>query len=220
MIAIMAVDPGRVTGVARGMFGPGMEAGMRDALREGVGVETWEVEGDYRVQSWELAAEFGAWVDELAGDGWKVDSGDVALVVEDFQLRTQNVDLDPVMVMCGFLCLLVPRAAGLEGRLSLPAGGGGAGRQMYARGVPVALQQPADAMRFATNTRLREWGVARGGLWGRPISEHRRDAYRHMCFRLAVAMEGLVATRVVGRDAKVDFLKNFRTGRVRGSRGS
>lgn len=201
-VAIMAVDPGGRTGVARGIFGPGMEAGLRDALREGVGVETWVVEGDYRVQSWELAAEFLEWCDGLVEDGVFDNRVDMAagtsLVVEDFQLRTQNVDLDPVMVMCGMLCLLVPRAAGLEGRLSLPAGSGGSGAQLYAHGVGVHLQQPADAMRFATNERLKEWGIGQARarqLFGKPQVDHRKDAFRHLCFRLARRMGGLVDTR-------------------------
>jgi hypothetical protein len=194
--AIMAVDPGKTTGVARGLFGPGMEAGLRDALREGVDVETWEVAGDYRVQAWELAAEFSDWCDGLLGSGvfnhWEELRQGTSLVVESFRLRTQNVDLDPVMVMCGLLVLLVPREAGLRGVTSLP-GRHGAGT-LYAHGVPVHLQEPADAKRLATNARLKEWGVPRG-MFGRPISEHRRDAYRHLCLRLAKAMGGLVDTR-------------------------
>ena len=199
-VAIMAVDPGGVTGVARGIFGPGMEAGVRDALREGVGVETWEVRGDYRVQSWELAAEFDEWTRGLVSDGvydnWVDVGAGASLVVESFRLRTANVDLDPVMVMSGFLCLLVPRVAGVEGVLSLPGVGGAEG--LFAHGVPVHLQEPADAMRFATNARLKEWGVQRlcgGRPFGKPISEHRRDAFRHLCFRLGKAMGGLVDTR-------------------------
>lgn len=195
-VAIMAVDPGGVTGVARGIFGPGMEAGLRDALREGVGVETWEVRGDYRVQSWELAAEFDEWTSGLLADGvfdnWVDVGAGAALCVESFRLRTANVDLDPVMVMCGMLVLLVPRVAGVEGVLSLPGVGGAEG--LYAHGVPVHLQEPADAMRFATNARLREWKVP-NAMFGRPMSEHRRDAFRHLCFRLGVAMGGLVGTR-------------------------
>jgi hypothetical protein len=65
--------------------------------------------------------------------------------------------------------------------------GGGA----YALGAGVFFQQPADAMRFATAERLKEWKVgvgARRGLFGRPISEHRRDAMRHLLFRLGVVM--------------------------------
>jgi hypothetical protein len=170
---------------------------VRDALREGVGVETWEVTGDYRVQSWELAAEFSDWVEGLVADGvytsWVEMCEHTALVVESFRLRTRNVDLDPVMVMCGFMVLLVPREAGLQGVTSL-SGRAGPGGALYARGVPVHLQEPADAMRFATNQRLRDWKVRRG-LFGRPLSEHRRDAYRHLCLRLAVAMGGLVETR-------------------------
>lgn len=202
-VAIMAVDPGRVTGVARGVFGPGMEAGIGDALREGVGVETWEVDGggDYRVQAWELAAEFIDWCEGLVEDGVFSTHDEMwagtHLCVESFRLRTKNVDLDPVMVSSGLLVLLVPRAAGLQGEV-----GGGGGLGSYAAGAAVHLQEPADAMRLATNERLHGWGVGRVGLFGRPISEHRRDAFRHLCLRLAVCMGGLVETGGRGRPSR------------------
>src|SRR5262245_47065849 len=114
VIAIMAIDPGRVTGVARGLFGPGTEAGMRDALASAVGLETWEVDGPAPVQAWELVAEFQEWMEGLVRGG-TVGAGEVGesvwLCIEDFRLRTQNVDLDPVLVLGGVTTLLVPRVA-------------------------------------------------------------------------------------------------------------
>jgi hypothetical protein len=203
MIAIMAIDPGKVTGVARGIFGPGMEAGIKDAVRNAVELETWEVEGPHPVQCWELCAEFQDWVTGLVHSGWcnASEIGErVCLVVEDFRLRTQNVDLDPVLIMGGLTTLLVPRAAGLRGEIGL-TGQGGVGMGAYAFGAKVVFQQPADAMRFATAERLREWKVATGsrrGVFGKPISAHRRDAMRHLLFRLGVAMSeagGAVSVR-------------------------
>jgi hypothetical protein len=195
----MAIDPGKVTGVARGIFSAGMEAGMRDAFASVVELETWEVEGPHPVQAWEICAEFGDWVHGLVKSGVVMAgsmSEEVALCIEDFRLRTQNVDLDPVMVMSGITTLLVPRAAGLRGELGV-SGQGGVGMGRYALGAGVYFQQPADAMRFATGERLEEWlgrrrmlrvcggGAGKGG--GR-VSEHRRDALRHLCFRLGVVM--------------------------------
>lgn len=200
MLAIMAIDPGKVTGVARGIFGPGMEAGLSDALRNAVELETWEVEGSAPVQCWELVAEFYEWVTGLVASH-TVDPGavgeEVVLCVEDFRLRTQNVDLDPVLIMGGLTTLLVPRAAGIRGELGVTGVGGLVGGGAYALGAQVVFQQPADAKRFATAERLREWGVGKGrarSMFGRPQSEHRKDAFRHLCFRLGVAMGGLVGT--------------------------
>jgi hypothetical protein len=209
VIAIMAIDPGKTTGVARGLFGPGMEAGLKDALANAVSLETWEVEGTAPVQCWELVSEFHDWVYGLVAGG-VLEVGEVGksvcLVVEDFRLRTQNVDLDPVLIIGGLTTLLVPRSAGLAGTLGAGEDAVGTLAGSYALGATVAFQQPADAFRFATADRLAEWmpggrsAVLRlcGGGRGRgggSVSEHRRDAFRHLLFRLAVEMGGVVMTR-------------------------
>lgn len=200
MIAIMAIDPGKTTGVARGIFGPGMEGTMRDAFANAVELETWEVEGPHPVQAWELVGEFYDWVTGLV-EGGTVEPGEVGesvvLAIEDFRLRTQNVDLDPVLVLGGVTTLLVPRAAGVDGALGTSGVGGLVGGGAYALGTQVVFQQPADAMRFATGDRLTEWvgrvrtlrlcGGGRGRGGGK-VSEHRRDALRHLAFRLGVVM--------------------------------
>jgi hypothetical protein len=210
VIAIMAIDPGKTTGVARGVFGPGMEAGLRDALRNAVELETWEVEGSAPVQAWELVAELQEWVQGLVDQG-VVAVGElnelVSLVVEDFRLRTQNVDLDPVLVIGGLTTLLVPRVAGLRGEVGVSGVGGVLGGGAYAFGVGVKFQQPADAFRFATRERmedwlprrrlLRLWGGGRGAGGGR-ASDHRKAAFQHLCLRLGEACGGLVSVAPLG----------------------
>ena len=204
--------------MARGIFGPGMEAGVRDACRNAVELESWEVEGLHTVQAWELASEFAEWVQGLVNVGvvevGRVDSS-VCLCVEAFRLRTQNVDLDPVMVTAGLTTLLVPRAAGLVGQQSVTGVAGLVGGGAYALGAEVAFQEPADAKRVATNDRLKEW-LPRGGagMFGKPISEHRRDAMRHLLLRLVKAMGGLVESGGAGAD-RDRFLMTFRTGSQR-----
>lgn len=205
----MAIDPGKVSGVARGIFSVGMEAGIKDALMGVVELETWEVEGTAPVQCWELVSEFHDWVYGLVASGTvdasRVDE-EVCLVVEDFRLRQSNVDLDPVLIIGGLTTLLVPRSAGLNGVLGTGGDSVGSLSGTYALGATVAFQQPADAFRFATADRLAEWmpggrgAVLRlcGGGRGRgggSVSEHRRDAFRHLLFRLGVEMGGVVGTR-------------------------
>jgi hypothetical protein len=186
VIAIMAMDPGRTTGMARGLFGPGMEAGVADAFDNVVDFETWDVTGPCVLQAWEIAHEFHEWASGLLADGWSAD--EIALVYEDFQLRTQNVDLSPVMVWSGVDALLVPGRSGRAGTLD-----------GYALGCDVTPQQPADIKRVCTGARLREWGC-----WERGISEHRRDATRHVCLRLLRAMGGLMSTtRLAARPVQV-----------------
>lgn len=176
MIAIMAMDPGRTTGMARGMFGPGMEAGVADAVVNAVEFETWEVDGPCVLQAWEIAHEFHDWARGLIADGWS--PKEIVFAYEDFQLRTQNVDLSPVMVWSAVEALMVPGRSGRRGSLD-----------GFALRCVVRKQQPADAMRVATGARLREWG-----LWERGVSEHRRDATRHLALVLLKAMGGLMST--------------------------
>ena len=134
-----------------------------------VDLETWEVEGTAPVQSWELVAESTTGPRGWCGMGWwvPVSRGVCVLVVEHFRLRTQNVDLDPVLVMGGVTTLLVPRVAGVAGALGTSGVAGLVGGGAYALGATVAFQQPADAMRFATNDRAEGVGPGpRALVWG------------------------------------------------------
>jgi hypothetical protein len=172
MFAVMAVDPGGVTGCARGVFN--WQGSVKETIQayagggrgDGgqLGWEAWEVEGDPRIQAWEIASEFHDWATPLLGaGGWHV-----TLVFEDFKLRTGLADLSPVEVIAGTRTLLVPRSMGLEGRLG-PAG------------WALEFQSAADAKQYATSPRMREWGVwslTRG-------SNHKRDAIRHLCLRVS-----------------------------------
>ena len=159
--AVMAVDPGRATGVARGLFWADttIEQGLRPP---------------------------GERVDRAYGD---LDDGfRIWLVIESFALRQVNVDLTGVEVAAGFKALLVPRDAGLDGRLSLPFRGGK--DALYAMGATVSEQTPADAKGWATDRRLKEWGlwpVAHAKRKGRALGkgDHRTDAVRHMALKVA-----------------------------------
>jgi len=159
-VAIMFVDPGTVSGVARGIF-PRCYESAWEGLRQGKW-ESWEVEGDPTTQAWEIVPEFAEWIDwpennymtERGVTGWY-------LVFEDFQVRvgtgasSRRDLLDPVRVThaCDALCV---KRDGL--RWAFPK-----------------LQQASLAKNFATNERLK-----RNKMWV-VGSEHRRDAVRGMC---------------------------------------
>lgn len=52
-------------------------------------------------------------------------------------------------------------------------------KKFIAEPVQCTYQQPSDAMRYATDARLKDWG-----LWVRG-REHERDAWRHWCLFIA-----------------------------------
>lgn len=163
-IAIFSVDPGTVSGVARGYF-PAKTESVWEGLAQGKW-ESWETDGPTSRQAWEIVGEYAEWT---GGPGhplhWERGASQWAFTMEGFTLRlgtgasSRRELLDPVRVAegCATLCLQ---------RNGLPW-------------VELTYQQPSAAKNFATNDRLR-----RAGLWVKG-SEHRRDAVRHMALRYA-----------------------------------
>lgn len=161
VLAIAAVDPGRTTGVARGIFRPGKEATLASTLATATQLESWECTGSLAEQAEEIVGELDDWL------SWAhIESGvampDLHLVVESFALRTAHADLTPVK---------------LSERIDE--------RWPYVDSAPwieIERQTPAHAKGYATDERLRRWGVWVKG------STHRRDAMRHVCLRLNRAL--------------------------------
>jgi hypothetical protein len=177
--AIMAVDPGTTTGVARGSFVPAR------SLEEACDLALWE--------SWEVGPAYppdkaGGIMD---GDDYAYTHGEVAteimeeylswrvglvltynlhpdrviLVVESFLMRpnkARGAGSDPRMLDA------VRVASGLEARCFLPSG---------ERQAEFEYQTPSSAKRKVSNERLKRWG-----MWVKG-SDHRRDAVRHMVLR-------------------------------------
>lgn len=161
--AVMAIDPGGVTGVARGVF---INQGSLAATLRGHSLDAWEVEGEAPEQAWEIVSEFLDWAREVRSHGVET----VDMVLESFQLRQRSADLSPVEVTAGIRTLLIPRAVALE----------------YAGPRPdvfwdLVYQNPAEAKTFATADRLRQWGLYALGRG----SDHKRDALRHLALRVA-----------------------------------
>lgn len=154
MINIFVVDPGTKTGVAWG------SAGRLGSVRERIAagsVESCTIEGDFLDQT--------AWLIEIFDDWSERLERPIHVVIEDFILHKMTSDrelLDPVRVTSGFLAVM---------------------HDSFAPEFDVTWQQPSAAMTYATNDRLREWG-----LWIRGSDrdlEHQRDARRHFCLYIA-----------------------------------
>lgn len=151
-VAIMSVDPGGTTGVARGMFAFAQGESTGKILKRKQWLNTNEVEGDFLQQAIQLVAIwklFSRLAKNTIGQR-------PLLVVESFILRPGKASADPAQLMP------VRIAAALEAL------------------VPVVpeYQTPSMAKGYATDERLREWGLWKVG------SAHERDAIRHLAYKL------------------------------------
>ena len=165
--AIMALDPGGVSGVARGVFS--WQGSVRDTLRAYAGsCEAWTLEGESEMQGWEFVAEYWDWRYELMMSG--IPATAIYIVIEKFQLRIRNVELSPVEVTSAVKTLLIPRDVGTG--LVTETG----------RVIRVELQEPADAKRYGTAKRLKDWGLYPLGRGG---GDHKRDALRHLALKVS-----------------------------------
>jgi hypothetical protein len=184
-IAIMTVDPGGKSGVAQGLFfdeADSVESACRRALRKG-GIKSWEVHGEPFVQA-HIIAHMWLEFQFRACVNLSIPADHVCLALEDFQLRQRSADLSPVSVTYGIKTLLT--------KIDIDQAEKTDHGRIHARTVrwPIGepyMQAPSDAMRFATNARLRQWGLY--AVIGKPISKHRRDAVRHLCVRLSTMLE-------------------------------
>lgn len=158
--AIMAVDPGGVTGASFGLFD------TRETVADTVGyggVSSREVEGTATWQGLQLCdlwQEFYANV-HLFGS---VPAPAILCVVEGFALRTKHAELDSVKVLSSWATANVCRCPAIAPQWR--------------------EQTAADAKRVVTGDRLK--GL---GLWVRG-SEHRRDSNRHLALGVAKVLEG------------------------------
>ncbi len=123
------------------------------AIRKRVSLLTEEVEGDFLQQAISLAGLFRLFSVEVR-DSYGID--DVQLVVESFILRPGKASADPAQLMP------VRIAAALEALVS----------------ADIGYQTPSMAKGYATDERLREWGLWKVG------STHERDAIRHLAYKL------------------------------------
>ncbi len=167
-VFIFTVDGGTTSGVACGEFPVCVSAW--DGLTQGKW-ESWDVVGPTALQAWEIVGEYS---DRVGGVSHRRVPKRHSFVVEDFVVRlgpgagSKRELLDPVRVAsaCEALSWQRPKSAAAE-----PG----------PRWFFIDWQQPSQAKTFATNQRLRKHG-----LWERGVSDHRRDAVRHMALRYSL----------------------------------
>jgi hypothetical protein len=175
--SVMAVDPGGTTGVAQGLFNTkggrlsmaalAGRAVRKDAIRVAQVVPA-EDPGPRAGAAHQAAILYRAWLDFnfKATVEMGVNVPDTHLVIEDFALRQRSVELDPVAVTHALLAYLRGET-GTWAAMSLTPSD------------RLHFQMPGEAMTYATNERLRLWGVY-------PLTigkEHARDATRHLLLR-------------------------------------
>jgi hypothetical protein len=171
VFAVMTMDPGTTSGVARGVFAPGyIESGMlADVFQEAKDsgqVETWETEGPTGQQAAEIAEEYRDWgslIHIQLAVPWK----DIHFVTESFELRPNKAHgagsdknmLDPVRVISGVDALFEFWNSNNE--------------REEQDDYMIEYQTPQTGTRM-TSDRLRAYDAWVVG------SEHRRDAMRHL----------------------------------------
>lgn len=158
-IGVFAIDPGGTTGVAWGVFS--WKGTVGKTVAEGQLMGSDQVGIDHEV---EHAHEVLAHYERFCALCHRAGVKRIVLIIEDFVLRPQVATkgremLSPVRI-----------TAILEGIAW--------GR--YGAKLDYVLQGPSEAKGFATNDRLKRWGVQTHG-GGR----HAKDAWRHIAVYLA-----------------------------------
>lgn len=152
-VGVFAFDPGGTTGVGWALMD--VKDTVAKTLRY-ADIQTVEVTGDWKEQARKLR---DLWL--AVSHEWKergLAGQHTYLIREDFNLykfrSSDKKGVYPIWI-----------SAMLEGLLDLTD-------------VDIIAQQVVQAKRFATNARLKRWGVYVPG------SEHKRDAVRHIAFKL------------------------------------
>jgi hypothetical protein len=153
-LAVMAFDPGGTTGVAWGKMD--VQPTLAETL-QGAELFSCDLTGDYQEQALKLAR---LWSN--MNFQWTVEqelsAASVHLVSEGFSLHKigsrEKVGLYPVWISAMF-----------EGLV-------------YQSGARVVYQEPSTKSR-STSARMKRWGC-----WERGVSDHRKDAMRHLAYRV------------------------------------
>lgn len=147
--AIFTCDPGGTSGIAAGYITP--SSTLKQTLLTATRLRSIEVTGDYMEQG-QAIAECMIRFDRAARDRGCVN---IHFAFEDFILRRRQ-------------------AGGATGNLTSCWVAAAA---TALAGFDVHWQQPSEAKSFASNDRLKLWGLYTVG------SEHERDAWRHFAVR-------------------------------------
>jgi hypothetical protein len=156
-LAVFVFDPGKISGCGCGVFDMTVGGTAYDVYKNGT-VETWETEGPWKDQADEIAETYREWYMEQVEHGQRL--ADIVLVSEDFQLTRRTKSGDVQMLSGQWVLWPVKISAAVE---------------LAVAPHEVEYQQPAQAKTYATDGRLRRWG-----LWTPSSRDHRRDATRHI----------------------------------------
>lgn len=171
----MTVDPGDTSGIAQAFLRPDLARSTEQLFRRALekdAIRVSQIDGTEGLKDAAKGYSTGhvhqivcAWKSFLfkAQVGYGIPRGAIYLVFEDFQLRQRSAELSPVQVTAGFECVIA--------------------------GMPSAIhrviRQPAsEAKGYATDARLRKWGLWTVG------KEHGRDATRHLALRASKVLDG------------------------------
>lgn len=189
---IMAVDPGITTGLCYGIVDHVSGATVSDLIAvsgEGLTVEQiWEKN---EVKSGlEIAQLFLSKREEMFKFKTRPRCQNVVLVIEDFIIRahigsTAREGLAPVRVTSAIEAAIMLSGIDLNPK-----------RSERKQITYIRKYMPAFAMGYATNDRMKEWGVFKIAR-GKP---HARDAMRHWCTHLATMHGELSRPAVKRRD--------------------
>ena len=168
--AIMAVDPGGSTGLAWGLA-PRNQRNMLEALKYTSHMGSTTITGKNPQQIREIAEIWRQFLKESVKIGG-LDPSDVHLVIESFAIRRNSpvgeLPLAADQIAWGIIGYRMGAADEHE-RCNM-------GPTNHLRWV---FQSPAQAKGYATDKRLKSWG-----LWI-PGRQHERSARQHWCYRLA-----------------------------------
>jgi hypothetical protein len=165
--AIMGIDPGGTTGVAAA-YVPSLGT-LKESLRAAKRKKSVEVKGTWLEQATTLATlmvrfQYRANVEH------GIALPNIHFAIEDYVLRmpATNKNLIPVWVAAATAALYIGVQAFRDEfafEISEP------------KAADITWQQPSQIKSFATNDRLKLWGIYTTG------SEHERDAWRHVALK-------------------------------------
>jgi hypothetical protein len=162
--AIMGIDPGGTTGVAAAYV---RSLGtLKESLLAATQKKSVEVKGDWLHQATMLATMMVRF-QYRANVEHSIPMPNIHFAIEDYVLRlpATNKNLAPVWVAASTVALYTSIV-----RMSP----GDTGFEIGDRIEEITWQQPSQIKRFASNDRLKLWGLYTTG------SEHERDAWRHV----------------------------------------
>lgn len=170
VVAVMAIDPGVTTGVARGVFDLDAGDGVLDVIASVTHRAAYEVVGREVDQARDLYEMWTDWVISVSGE---VDGGGLSDAARVCEYWTPRLPLrsskEEVMYPVRIAAAMEGMREWDEQRSPLVVG-------------PTVYQLPRQAKGYATDERLKRWG-----LWERG-SAHKRDAWRHVAFYLSGAL--------------------------------